>query len=273
MQFKVDYFSYTRNLWGKRETPEKLNPKVFGAITRQHLPDYMPEPELWTVCKPRKLTVFGFDYAKHCKVWLSYDGIITVEHTGLGCAFLDERGLLYSLIEREAENCSRIDIATDILTKADPKDFADLRTNKSARSHEDKQSNSGRTFVIGSKTSERHTKVYRYNEGHPRSEFLRIEYTYHREDAKIVARKCLNPENLRDIAIVSGERYGWTHPDYKPLKPASIHEIKAWRPERKGGKTVYWLHTQVIPAIAKAVDKGEIDLEEFIHAIRKAAQA
>jgi len=272
MQHKVDYFSYTRNLWGKRQTPSSLPPQAYANICRQHLPDYMPEPEKWQVCNPRKLTVFGFDYDKHCKLYLSHDGIVTIEHTGLGCSFLDDRGLLYPLIQREAENCSRIDIASDILSEADPFDFINMRTDKRTKSHEDKLSKTGRTFVLGSKTSERHTKVYRYTHPHPRHMFLRIEYTFHRQDAKNIARM-LDEYSLPGLCISSGKRYGWTHPDYQPDLNATEYELRAWRPERRGGKTVHWLYAQVIPAIVKSAKNGELDLSEFLNDIQKAAQA
>jgi len=270
MQHKVDYFSYSKNLWGKRETPGKLQPKVYAPITIQNIPDYMPEfADGWKIIPNRPGTVFGVNYERHCNVWLGHDGMVTVEHTGLGCLYLEEKGLLYKVIADYAEQCTRIDLASDILTDADPLEFVEKRADKRTKSHEDKKSNSGRTFVLGSKSSERHTKVYRYTHPHPRHMFLRIEYTFHREDAKIIARMC-DEFSLPGLCISSGKRYGWEHPDYQPDLNATAYEIRAWRPERRGGKTVFWLHNQVIPAIAKAASRGEIDLEELISDIRLA---
>lgn len=273
MQHKVDYFSYSKNLWGKRETPGRLLPQVYAPITIQQIPDYMPAFEDgWKVIANRPGTVFGINYDKHCNVWLGFDGMVTIEHTGMGCLYLEDRGLLYKVISDHAEQCTRLDLATDILTDADPLAFVEMRTNKRSKSHEDKKSNSGRTYVIGSKSSERHTKVYRYTDPHPRHMFLRIEYTYHREDAKNIARM-LDEYSLPGLCIASGKRYGWTHPDYQPDLNATEYEIKAWRPERRGGKTALWLYKQVLPAIVKSVENGEIDMEEFISDIRLAVVA
>lgn len=271
MQYKVDWFTYAKNLWGKRETPAPIPQQAYAAVTRQHLPDYMPEPEKWKVCNPRRSTVFGYDYEGHCKVYLGFDGIVTVEHTGLGCSFLDELDLLFPLIAREAEHCSRIDLAADILTDADPFDFVNMRTDKRTTSHKDELTTSGRTYNVGSIKSERHAKVYRYTAPHPRHMFLRIEYTFHRRDAKNIAREC-DEYSLAALCKMAGKRYGWTHPDYQPDLNATDMEIKAWRPDRRAGKRVFWLYNQVIPAIVKTARAGEIDLEEFIRDIRKQAQ-
>lgn len=271
MQHKIDYFSYSQNLWGKRETPSKLPPATYRAITMQHIPDYMPQ-EGWEQIKPRKMTVFGINYSKHCNVWLSADGIITVEHTGMGCLYLEQKEILYDVIFRYADQCTRIDIATDIYDPVRPDVFIEARGEARTRSYTDEKSDSGHTYYLGSKKSERFVRVYRYDGSHPRKDFLRIEYVYRNKDAKQVAAQATITK-IADLGVSCGERYKWQHPSYEPHKNASIQEIRAWRPERRGGKTVYWLHNQVIPAIVKSVHKNEIDLEEFINAIRKAAQA
>lgn len=51
-----------------------------------------------------------------------------------------------------------------------------------------------------------------------------------------------------------------------------FEEIQAYRPERREGKTVTWLYTQVIASIARLTKDGHLDLEDYIHEIRKAAQ-
>lgn len=271
MQHKIDYFSYSKNLWGKRETPGNLPPAVYPAIAKQNIPEYMPQNG-WTPIKPRKHTVYGLNYAKHCNLWLSFDGIITIEHTGMGCLYLEENGLLYDVIFRYADQCTRIDIATDIYDPVRPDAFIEARGENRVRSYTDEKSDSGHTYYLGSQKSERFVRVYRYDGKHPRKDFLRIEYVYRNKDAKRVANAAV-VSKIEDLAVSCGARYKWQHPSYAPHKNASIQEIKAWRPERRGGKTVYWLHNQVIPAIVKSVKKNEIDLEEFIAEIRKAARA
>lgn len=273
MQHKIDYFSYSVNLWGKKETPSSIPAKVAPQILRQNIPAYMPqEGSLWHGAPKKKHFMEGLMYDNHTGIWLSRNGLILVEHTGKGCDYLEQENLLESVIKDHAERCSRIDIASDILTDTQPLEFCDERDSKSTRSYKIEKSGHGFTVNLGAKTSERHTKVYRYDPPHPRSDFLRIEYTYHRQDAKIISRMLRDGSSIADIAVLSGKRYQWKHEAYKPHIPATDAEIKAWRPERKGGKTLFWLHSQVIPAIAKEVQSGNLDLEEFIAELRKKAK-
>lgn len=53
---------------------------------------------------------------------------------------------------------------------------------------------------------------------------------------------------------------------------ASIAEIAAYRPERRQGKTVTWLYTQVVASIAKMHHEGHLDVEDYIREIRKHTQ-
>jgi hypothetical protein len=52
-----------------------------------------------------------------------------------------------------------------------------------------------------------------------------------------------------------------------------FEEINAYRPERREGKTVTWLYTQVVASVARMTKDGHLDLEDWINEIRKAAQA
>jgi len=57
-----------------------------------------------------------------------------------------------------------------------------------------------------------------------------------------------------------------------PFGDATWLEVKAYRPERRQGKTVTWLYTQVVASVAKMHKEGHLDLEDYIHALRKATQ-
>lgn len=50
-----------------------------------------------------------------------------------------------------------------------------------------------------------------------------------------------------------------------------FEEIKAYKPERRHGKTVTWLHTQVTASLVKLSGEGVIDLEQFFEHVRSQA--
>lgn len=213
MLHKIDYLSYTY-LVERKKASEGWLPGL-DAFLKENMPSYI-ETDGESKRAPRRLGFdIGYAFDNHTYVWANQRGLILVEHTGQGCDHLNERGLLLSLVSDRADHVTRIDIATDILCDVRPKDFADERGSEKASALGHIKSESGETVYIGSRKSQRTCKVYRYDGKHPRAGFLRIEYTYRREDAKIVCNR-LKTASIDEIAISSGDRYQWKHEVWTP---------------------------------------------------------
>lgn len=263
MKHKVDYLSFTFY-------SEKVG-SVGNYLLIQTIFDEMPahiHQGEWKYAPKRMGFDIGFNFNNHTFVWASHQGLILVEHTGVGCSLLESEGHLATVIETYKDRLSRIDIATDIFCEASPLEFAEKREAGRISASGFQTSKTGETVYIGSKKSDRTAKVYRYNYPHPRHEWLRIEYTYRGEQARKAANYLTN-NSLADLALVSAERYKWMHEDWKPAQN-QLNELKAWRPERKAGKTVMWIYSQVIPAIAKLVKADVISLNDIIAALEEA---
>jgi len=261
---KVDYFSYTFYV-DDALVSDQMNELDIMKMLRNHKPDYFEIVGQEPTIAPRRVGfVTGIAIGKHTFIWGNKKGLILIEHTGQGCQLLNDNGNLADVIATYADRATRIDIASDILTETMPADFykqSSPQKRITASGHQ--SSDSGQTIYVGSKKSDRTVKVYRYFPPHPRAEFLRIEYTYRKQQAKVVARLLANGATPAEISVSSGKRYGWQHPSYKPLISPDV-EISAWRPERRQGKTVAWVYSQVIPAIRRLVAEGALDLQEFI---------
>lgn len=261
--------SYTYDKKSPNQTPHRsLWDYLLAGI-----PDYMREHNFGEP-KPapsRRPYVIGLNYSNHTFIWCDGEGHFLVEHTGAGCDALDSVNLLETTIVTNASRLTRLDVATDILTKVRPEAFVARRSSAKERSGEEKWSPDGRTCYIGARQSNRFAKVYRYDGKHPRKDYLRIEYTYRREDAQKVG-KLLKTVSIEEIAVVSGKRYKWKHPCYKPEFKPSIEQITAYRPERDKGKTVGWLYTQVTATLVRLSKDGIIDLQEYFDHVRKEAQ-
>lgn len=184
-----------------------------------------------------------------------------IEITGKGCDTLEKAGSIIDVLYAVKNRVTRIDIASDILTDVRPVEFSEKRSTGRFKSHSQIISESGETVYLGSRTSNRYCRVYRYNEPHERAKFLRIEYVVKAEDAKILARTLLE-QDFRAVSIALGEKFGWEHPAYVPdeINPA---EIKAYRPDRKEGKTLFWLGETVAPLLARLHEEGIIDAERW----------
>lgn len=188
---------------------------------------------------------------------------MTVEFSGQGLDWLRKEEDLVPLLNLVAGRLTRIDIAVDIECSVSPKQFADNREPGRFKSAAEMSSASGQTCYVGSMKSERYARVYRYAKPHPRAHLLRVEHVFRREQAQAVGHALLHfgLDNVAQSAIVV---FGWRHP-VTPLAGAPASLISAPRPEREGGKTLFWLLTQVAPAFQRLVTDGTIsDPETFL---------
>lgn len=200
-------------------------------------------------------------------IWFSMkQPFVLVEISGRGCDFLDERGLLVDILKAVRERITRLDVACDMLTDTKPADFVKERTNFKFKSGSEMRSESGETCYLGSQKSNRYARVYRYFPPHPRSNFLRCEMVCRDQDAKDTAQAII-VHGSGNTAAALGEVFGWTHPDWK-LNPPTDLELTAFRPDRHGGKTEFWLHAQVLPALEKMWREGKTEqVESFKQAL------
>lgn len=187
---------------------------------------------------------------------------VLVEITGRGCEWLQKVGLQAELIKTCHSRMSRVDIATDIHHEIRPKDFVEAGCSKKFSSRGFVESSTGETVYIGSKKSERYCRVYRYSEPHERSHLMRIEYVFRKGAAKKVAEQ-LSKCSIKDVCEGAANIYDWEHELMKENQQPM--NLKAFRPDRKGGKTLMWMVSQVAPAFRKLVKEGVIsDPETFV---------
>lgn len=184
-----------------------------------------------------------------------------VEVSGAGCDTLTEGGVIREVIDTVKDRVTRIDIACDMLTDVRPKEFTSGRNEGRFKAISHVISESGETFYVGSRSSDRYARVYRYNPPHERSRFLRSEFVVKQENAKILARTLL-VESLEAVVAAFGETFGWRHPAWK--LGASPAEIAAYRPDRREGKTLYWLADTIAPLLARLHNEGVIDVDAWV---------
>lgn len=219
MLHKIDYVSYTWRVQ-RLASDEKWTPGL-EAFLKANIPAYIETGGESRRAPKRIGFELGLAFDNHTFIWVNSAGLFLVEHTGKGCDHLQERGLLLKLISDQRDNLTRLDIATDILCDVRPPDFVAERDASKTSASGYVKSETGETCYIGSRKSDRTCKVYRYDGKHPRAAFLRIEYTYKRENARIVAKR-LETASVDEIALSSGQRYKWTHEVWKSASDATF---------------------------------------------------
>ena len=179
-----------------------------------------------------------------------------VEVGGIGCDTLGSIEAEIALIQEVAPRMTRLDVAVDIYTEVLPDEFAPARSDGRFKSRSEAISPSGHTVYVGSKSSDRYARVYRYFDPHPRARFLRVEHVLKSEQAR-EAVKTITEVGLDAFVAMLGNTFDWSHPAWKP-EVNTDEAVKAWTPERRAGRTVLWLHEAVAPALKKLVDRKSV---------------
>lgn len=184
-----------------------------------------------------------------------------IEVGGIGMDTLGSLEAELELARSVTPTLTRIDIACDIYTPVRPDEFCGHRDAGRFKAWSEVVSASGHTIYVGSKHSDRYARVYRYNEPHPRAAFLRVEHVLKAEQAR-EAMSQVNVNGLDWLVAALGNTFGWQHPCWQPAENTD-EAVKAWRPERRQGKTIAWIHGQVIPALLKLHRENVLDIREL----------
>lgn len=185
-----------------------------------------------------------------------------IEIGGAACDYLRERSALFPLIERNIEGVTRIDLAGDITTDLRPSEFLAFGRSPRHASAGRAVSASGETEYIGSPTSDRRCRVYRYEPPHPRSDALRVEVILRREIAKSAALALC----ASDVSSVWSEALApfsfkcplWRQPSQ------SLSPRMTLRNEPTNASRLRWLEKQIRPAVIEAHKAGLIDLTRWL---------
>lgn len=225
---------------------------AFGGVWIERERSRAPYTDAWELADAG-ITLFASQTLSHC----------CVEISGSGCERLIKLDAMREVLYAVCGQCSRIDIATDIVTDTLPSEFVAVVSHDRMRASGSQKSETGETCYVGSQKSDRFSRIYRYSPPHPRSHLLRVETVFRRENAKAVARACID-SGMGSIAREAGKAFGWAHPIWKP-DMAQHADISIISPNRKGGQTIHWLISACAPAFKRLVKEGVIrEPEAFI---------
>lgn len=262
---RIDFFSYTIENYAPHFTAfeflEGLNRDVwYTSVALLGVNTDTPTDE-WQPVSPNKPYRKALQN-RTTKARIEWGNIDTVfvQCTGTTCEHLRQTGQLDNLIELHQQRATRIDFAADMLCSTSPREFVEARSHKKFRSVWDITEATGDTVYVGSWSSDRFARVYRYAPPHERSAWLRAEHVFKGKRARRAALAYIG-KGIEDVTRACGETWGWAHPVWQPVCDSDTVSdlLKLWTPERKVSKTLKWLETQVAPALAKVMNSGEID--------------
>lgn len=268
MQINIDWFSFTlKRAADNDDTEPRVLSQVYDLLTERY-PDWFEAfggLTGWTWQpgkKPYRASYRSPDSGISIWVHPALDHVM-VEMTGKGCARLGEWHDASGFIAAFQDRCNRLDLACDMLTDATPSEFVQQRQPGRFKSDGHINEESGSTEYVGSRKSNRFACVYRYNPPHERSHLLRCEFRVRAEDAKATCASILQNGHL-SVADALGRAFGWEHPEWRVEAPTEI-ELRAYRPDRKKGNTLFWLNDTVAPLLRRLHLAGDIDATEWLH--------
>jgi DNA relaxase NicK len=189
-----------------------------------------------------------------------------VEISGRGCEQIDCIAYLDHLLNSPSvgsfqfNKITRIDIATDYLTDAMPFDLvATFGIKPRIKSRNIANSVTGQTFYVGSRHSDRFCKVYRYFRPHPRHETCRVEFQWNKKVATSVAEALVSGASALEVFA------GAAHATFDNFPTGDgVEGVKVGRNnERVRANSLVWVYNQVVPALARLIDEGELSLEDL----------
>ena len=192
----------------------------------------------------------------------SVNAHVFCELSGKPCDILDSADGLLPLIKATNTKCSRIDFAVDFITATSPEGFSAFRNTTRWKYAPTYPSSSGTTVYVGSRTSERMARVYRYHEPHPRAHMLRVEAEYKGKAARAIAAT-LDADDVQTAAANAHSIFGWHDEIWK--EQVDQGEKIAYTSHRPANaNTVRWLYGDVAKAIKRACEEGLISLDEYV---------
>lgn len=185
-----------------------------------------------------------------------------LELGGAACDFLQKKGQLLPLIERNIDGVTRIDLAGDITTDLRPAEFLAFGRSPRHQSAGRAVSATGETEYIGSPTSDRRCRVYRYAPPHPRCDALRVEAVLRRELAKSAALE-LSSRPIADVWTEALQPFSFKCPLWRQPS-SSLSPRETLRNEPTAAGRLRWLEKQIRPAVIEAHKAGLIDLRVWL---------
>lgn len=218
-------------------------------------------PMEWQIVKPRAPYSFA-RRSDDCTRTLYVHPLsahYTLECSGQAC---QRAASVLPILLRDFADClSRLDLAVDMETNVTPFSFDALTNPTRINTRSKMTSSTGETIYIGSRSSERFCRVYRYNPPHPRAHLLRAEFQLKGEYAKQCGAMIADGLTMGSIAAGLGKHFGFEHPCWQPDSVVQPLKVKS---HAQSGQTVYWLTNTIAPLLKRMEREGKLDLEAWL---------
>lgn len=232
---------------------------AIDAVCAIH-PNFADIAQVWNPTPPqRPYTDALMDVATGVKVHMArFRRECLITASGQACAQLRMLGAMEAFVIAAADTVTRIDIAHDVKTSWLPSQVLDAGISSRIKTTSVVKSTTGETVYIGSRSSDRCMRVYRYFEPHPRADKLRFELEIKGDLAKATAQQ-IAVEGVDRVGRGLAEPIAFQSPTVQEWFAGSSATIRTQAHQRNLAKTELWLIKSGGAAFRKLIDKGVID--------------
>lgn len=265
---KVDWLSFTLETEEQPRSGRQLEllARTLISMENKYVYELIFENEAFVPIPARAPYRVGIGNADHTVrlYGSSHTNTVLTELSGRWCTKLDTLETAQRFILPIASRLTRLDTATDILTRTSPVEFTNAGYSARFKSTGHIVSTDGETCYVGSPRSDRFARVYRYNPPHPRAAWLRVECIFRRKLAPLAAEAINTASSWTDVHQRLGATFGWKHSDYGG-DASGVERISTGDYSTKQElNTVAWLYKQVAPAMKRLIDSGALSPTEFL---------
>lgn len=231
------------------------------ADTSTSFMDAFGDPLRYSIVKPRAPYSFArrSEDASRTLYVHPLSAHFTFEASGTACQAA--RDYIPKILADFEGKFSRIDLAVDMECDVTPLEFDSHITEGRIKTRSRMSSSTGQTVYIGSRSSERFARVYRYFAPHPRSGLLRAEFQLKGDYANALAHQVACGASLAAIARAQGEHFGFAHPCWNVDAAPEALRVNS---HAQSGNTVHWLTTTVAPLLRRMQREGKLDVEAWL---------
>ena len=217
-------------------------------------------PLEWEIVKPRAPYSFARRSADAARTLYVHPMTThyTLELSGTHCQSIAE--YIPRICADYAGQFARLDIAVDMETDTTPFEFDKLISAERVKTRSRLQSSTGQTVYVGSRTSERFARVYRYFEPHPRAKLLRAEFQLKGEYANGTASDIAQGITLDSLASGLGQIFGFTHGCWELRDTPKVVRVAS---HAQTGSTISWLCGTVAPLLKRLEREGKLDVKAW----------
>lgn len=218
------------------------------------------DPLGWQIVRPRAPYSFARRSADATRTLYVHPlaSHFTLEISGQHCQRITHH--MPALMRDFEEQFSRIDLAVDMETDITPLQFDQAIDAPRIKTRSRMSSSTGQTVYVGSRSSDKFARVYRYYEPHPRAHLLRAEFQLKHQYANGIASEIAAGVTLTSLAAGLGESFGFTHPCWQPDSQTTPLRVAS---HAQSGNTVSWLTTTVAPLLKRLQREGRLDVGEW----------